>query len=48
MVEDSRLMVQGAFGSWFMINDFNLNVDDNLNKLAHRNHIKGCGKVNLN
>ena len=35
-------------GSGFMAHDFNLNVDVNLNKLAHRNHIKGCAKVNLN
>ena len=40
--------------SWFMAHDFNLNVDANvnlnlnLNGRSHRNHIKGCAKVNLN
>lgn len=45
MIYGSRLMVHG---SGFMAHDFDLNVDVNLNKLAHRNHIKGCAKVNLN
>lgn len=29
---------RAVHGSGFMAHDFNLNVDVNLNKMAHRNH----------